>query len=184
MNFDNLKIKSVVFDKEGTTTIIGKSAEEVLGYEDPKNILIDVAYCLDGNHTLNEIILTLRNNNIDISKEELKKIIKDIFIKNNLILDNSKSYLLSEKQLIKYDRLLLFFASYNNIDYITAQEMQKKLFDANVLVLGVGGTGGHTAHSLVASGVGNITLLDYDEIELTNVTRQMLYKSSGIKSND
>ncbi|MEY8444466.1 ThiF family adenylyltransferase [Lactococcus ileimucosae] len=81
---------------------------------------------------------------------------------------------------MKYDRLLLFFTSYDGVDYLKAQEMQRKVFEANVLILGVGGTGGHTAHSLVASGLGNITLLDFDEIELTNVTRQMLYKEKDI----
>ncbi|MEY8444467.1 hypothetical protein AALA52_09530 [Lactococcus ileimucosae] len=96
MNFDNLKIKSVVFDKEGTTTIIGKSSEEILAYEDSKNILPEIAYYLDGNHDLNEIYLSLKNINIELSKEELKKIIENIFMNNNLLLDNSKSYLLNE----------------------------------------------------------------------------------------
>lgn len=52
---NNLKLKSIVFDKEDELTLIGKSNGNVLAYEDPENLLIYIAKFLDGNHTLEEI---------------------------------------------------------------------------------------------------------------------------------
>ena len=49
---NNLKLKSVVFDKEDDLTLIGKSNGDVLAYEDPDNLLIHIAKFLDCNHTL------------------------------------------------------------------------------------------------------------------------------------
>lgn len=180
MNLNNLKIKSVVFDKEGTSTIICKSVDDILAYEDDKNILIKIGAMLDGSNSVNDIYDNLRSQNINISKEDIIYILENIFIKNDLILGNYNNFILNDKDIIKYDRLIHFFASYPNVDYLDAQKMEQKLFDSNVLILGVGGTGGHTAHSLIASGVGKMTLLDFDKIELTNVTRQMLYHESDI----
>lgn len=180
MNLDNLKIKSVVFDKENETTLICKSVDEIFAYEDPSNLLVDIASLLDGQHSFDEICENLNKNDSAISVEDLSNILENVFIDNNLILNNFDEIILSDRAMVKYDRLIHFFAAYDGIDYLQAQKMQKKLFDSNILILGVGGTGGHTAHSLIASGVGKMTLLDFDNVELTNVTRQMLYSEKDI----
>ena len=48
-----------------------------------------------------------------------------------------------------------------------------KLRSAHVAVIGVGGVGSWTAEALVRSGVGNITLVDLDEVCVTNTNRQI-----------
>ena len=44
---------------------------------------------------------------------------------------------------------------------------------ANVAVIGIGGVGSYTAEALARAGVGKLTLVDYDDICLTNVNRQL-----------
>lgn len=49
----------------------------------------------------------------------------------------------------------------------------ERLQDAHVIVFGVGGVGGYAAEGLVRSGVGRVTLVDYDVVCATNLNRQI-----------
>ena len=59
-------------------------------------------------------------------------------------------------------------------------EPQLRIRAARVLVIGLGGTGGHAAWSLAASGVGRLHLVDPDVVELSNLNRQLLYTEADI----
>ncbi|MBA4155131.1 tRNA threonylcarbamoyladenosine dehydratase [Flavobacterium sp.] len=48
-----------------------------------------------------------------------------------------------------------------------------KLKNANVLVVGLGGVGSFAAEFLVRAGVGNITIVDGDVVDITNINRQL-----------
>lgn len=49
----------------------------------------------------------------------------------------------------------------------------KKLENANILLVGIGGVGSYAAETLVRTGVGNITLMDHDFITHSNINRQL-----------
>lgn len=49
----------------------------------------------------------------------------------------------------------------------------EKLFRTHVMVIGLGGVGSWTAESLARSGVGRLTVVDFDEICITNANRQL-----------
>lgn len=57
---------------------------------------------------------------------------------------------------------------------------QKKLFQARVLVIGAGGLGSPVCLYLSASGIGNIGVLDFDTIELSNLQRQVIHSTKEI----
>jgi adenylyltransferase/sulfurtransferase len=57
---------------------------------------------------------------------------------------------------------------------------QLRLKEASILVVGAGGLGCGSLPYLAAAGVGSITILDADIIELSNLARQVLYKTSDV----
>ncbi|XP_055638765.1 adenylyltransferase and sulfurtransferase MOCS3 [Toxorhynchites rutilus septentrionalis] len=57
---------------------------------------------------------------------------------------------------------------------------QLKLKRASVLVVGAGGLGCPSSLYLAGAGIGRIGILDYDEVELTNLHRQLLHTESSI----
>lgn len=59
-------------------------------------------------------------------------------------------------------------------------EGQQKLLDAKVVVIGAGGLGVPVLQYLVGMGVGNIRIVDGDEIALSNLQRQVLYTTTDI----
>lgn len=59
---------------------------------------------------------------------------------------------------------------------------QSKLKNAKIGIVGAGGLGGHTANSLAREGCGRIVICDFDEIELSNLNRQLFYKDQVTKN--
>ncbi len=59
-------------------------------------------------------------------------------------------------------------------------EGQQKLLDAKVLLLGAGGLGSPTALYLAAAGVGTLGIVDDDDVDLSNLQRQVIHNSSRI----
>ncbi|KAB0627939.1 HesA/MoeB/ThiF family protein, partial [Burkholderia stagnalis] len=59
-------------------------------------------------------------------------------------------------------------------------EAQEKLKLANVLIVGCGGIGCTTAELLARAGVGQITLIDADQIEISNLQRQIAYTEQDL----
>jgi molybdopterin/thiamine biosynthesis adenylyltransferase/rhodanese-related sulfurtransferase len=59
-------------------------------------------------------------------------------------------------------------------------EGQQKLLDARVLLLGAGGLGSPAALYLAAAGVGTLGIVDNDEVDLSNLQRQVIHSSERI----
>ena len=57
---------------------------------------------------------------------------------------------------------------------------QEKLKAARVLVIGAGGLGSPAALYLAASGVGTIGVLDCDNVEVSNLQRQVIYDTASV----
>jgi len=60
---------------------------------------------------------------------------------------------------------------------------QKKLLKSSVLIVGAGGLGSPAAIYLAAIGVGNIGIIDKDNVELSNLSRQIIFNTSDIKKS-
>lgn len=60
---------------------------------------------------------------------------------------------------------------------------QERLASANVLLVGVGALGTHTASALARAGVGTLVLVDRDVVELGNLQRQVLYTEADAEQS-
>jgi molybdopterin/thiamine biosynthesis adenylyltransferase len=78
----------------------------------------------------------------------------------------------NDHQLLRYSRHIL-------LDEVGI-EGQQRLLDASVLVIGAGGLGSPAALYLAASGIGHLVLVDDDEVDLTNLQRQIMHTSERI----
>ena len=65
-------------------------------------------------------------------------------------------------------------------EMLLGAEGVRKLRDAHVAVIGVGGVGGFAAEALARAGVGHLLALDSDEVSVTNRNRQILALSSTV----
>ena len=63
---------------------------------------------------------------------------------------------------------------------LIGDEALEKLKNSRVAVFGVGGVGGYVVESLARAGVGNIDLIDNDEVSLSNINRQIIALSSTV----
>jgi len=59
-------------------------------------------------------------------------------------------------------------------------EGQDKLLNARVLVIGMGGLGTPVAMYLAGAGIGELIIADYDQVELSNLHRQVVHSTADI----
>jgi molybdopterin/thiamine biosynthesis adenylyltransferase len=79
---------------------------------------------------------------------------------------------MNDEQLLRYSRHILLPE--------IGVEGQQKLLSASALVIGAGGLGSPAALYLAAAGVGSLTLVDGDNVDLTNLQRQILHATESV----
>jgi len=79
---------------------------------------------------------------------------------------------MDDAQLLRYSRHVLLPE--------LGVDAQARFASSHALVVGVGGLGNPVAHFLAAAGVGTLTLVDADDVDLTNLQRQILFDTAAI----
>ena len=69
---------------------------------------------------------------------------------------------------------------FKRLENILGNLTLEKLKNTTVLVIGLGGVGGYVVESLVRSGIGNLILVDYDKVDITNFNRQIIAVKDNI----
>ncbi len=80
----------------------------------------------------------------------------------------------------RFDRQLRYFGDLGHTGGVTPSECQRRLREARVAVLGVGGLGGRVAWELACCGVGELRLIDGDRVEMSNLNRQIQYTEADV----
>ena len=68
-------------------------------------------------------------------------------------------------------------------ELLVKEEGIERLQSANILIVGLGGVGSFAAEFLVRSGIGNLTIIDGDTVDITNINRQLPALNSTIGKN-
>lgn len=79
---------------------------------------------------------------------------------------------MNDEQLLRYARHIML----PDIDI----DGQEKLLAAKVLIIGLGGLGSPVSLYLAASGVGSLTLADFDQVDLSNLQRQIVHTTGSV----
>lgn len=66
------------------------------------------------------------------------------------------------------------------LEILIGKENIEKLKKLNIIIIGIGGVGGYTLESIIRSGVENITIVDGDIIEKSNINRQLIVTKENI----
>jgi molybdopterin/thiamine biosynthesis adenylyltransferase len=82
---------------------------------------------------------------------------------------------MNDLQLLRYSRHILL----PQIEY----DGQDKITQSHVLIVGAGGLGSPVAMYLAASGVGTLTICDFDAVDLTNLQRQIIHTTQSVGTN-
>lgn len=79
---------------------------------------------------------------------------------------------MDDTQLLRYSRHVLLPE--------LGVDAQQRFADSHALIIGIGGLGNPAAQFLAAAGVGTLTLVDADRVDLTNLQRQILFATGDV----
>jgi bacteriocin biosynthesis cyclodehydratase domain-containing protein len=99
-----------------------------------------------------------------------------------LVLEESPPHnaaMLSSAEAARYDRQLHYFGDQSSAS-VEGLEKQAALRDATVVVLGAGGLGTWALAGLACAGVGHLVAVDHDRVDLSNLNRQVLYRTADV----
>jgi molybdopterin-synthase adenylyltransferase len=139
---------------------------------------------LNGKHTASELLELLKETNTKLTLEDVinilnvmqsQRIIEDVSGVN----DYESQSTLSEHEKELFSRQIPLWETVIH-ENISGYEIQERLKQSHVAIFGLGGIGGWVALLLAQAGVGKFTLLDFDKVELSNLSRQALYKQDDI----
>jgi len=82
---------------------------------------------------------------------------------------------MDDQQLLRYSRHIVL----PTIDYAG----QEKLSQSHVFIIGMGGLGSIVAPYLASAGIGQLSLADFDQVDLSNLQRQIIHRTSTIGEN-
>jgi molybdopterin/thiamine biosynthesis adenylyltransferase/rhodanese-related sulfurtransferase len=127
-----------------------------------------ILYCQSGNRSA----WAARTLIDDLGYEHVESMTGGITLWKDRGYDVEVPRTLSAEQRDRYSRHLLLPE--------VGVEGQQKLLDAKVLLLGAGGLGSPSALYLAAAGVGTLGIVDNDEVDLSNLQRQVIHSSERI----
>lgn len=156
---------------EGDVILLRPSAEGDIRIEQPNDEERRLLAAVDGTRTVEQLRAEFGAREVDELISQLAAL--------EAIDDAADEERLAPAELARFDRQLRYFSDVAG-GGLTAADCQERLRAAKIAVLGVGGLGSWAAIALACCGIGEIWLIDGDEIEISNLNRQILFTEADL----
>ncbi|EJF78491.1 hypothetical protein MCO_00675 [Bartonella sp. DB5-6] len=170
--------------QEGDEVLIGADIHNVVALDmsgTSPNVIKALA-CFDADNTIGDIILKC---NLDTAESEDFLYLTKYMLDNRIIEppfskeDSIRKAGLSESEYNRFDRQINLFKHVSG-NFDNALLANSKLKDAKITIAGLGGCGSYVFYTLSAMGVGHIKSYDFDIVEESNLSRQILYNYNDL----
>jgi bacteriocin biosynthesis cyclodehydratase domain-containing protein len=156
---------------EGDVFLMRPSADGDIRIENPGKEQRQLLEALDGEQTLEQLRERFGAKEVDDLIAQFQEL--------EVIEDAADDDLVPAAEWARFDRQLRYFSDIGT-HVLTPSECQRRLREAKVAVLGVGGLGGSAALWLASVGIGEMWLIDGDRVEASNLNRQVLFAEAEI----
>lgn len=144
--------------------------------EDPGGDYARLLGCLDGEHDLDDLDDALRGR---LTREEivdaLTTLVEAGYVEDA---DAAVPSILSPDELQRYKANINFFSTLPGVR--SKYETQARLKQTTGVLFGLGGIGSNVCTALVELGIGRLVAVDFDNVELSNLNRQVLYSTPAV----
>lgn len=179
-----LRLKETLFPVQRTEhRIILGTMTYGIGHELQDNTddhLWQLLLLLDGTKTTKEII-SLFHKKTGLTKASIRDTI-DTLLGEGFLEDagalTPKN--LTTQELERYERSSRYFSLVDRKKRSSPLAIQARLKDATVTILGLGAVGTSVAIGLVKTGVGTISVVDFDNVSVANLNRQLLFDDTDV----
>ncbi|WP_090943817.1 TOMM precursor leader peptide-binding protein [Nonomuraea jiangxiensis] len=167
----------------GNRIVIGLSqfgvASEIADDEDGS--IARILALMDGTRTVEDICADFAKTHPDVDDDSVRGVIDDL-VDSGFVEDAGAPVPanLTEREIARHESARHFFSWIDTSPRTSPHEIQSRIKDARVSLLGVGGTGSAVAAGLVSSGLGALRIADFDDVEESNLTRQLLYTEGDL----
>lgn len=147
--------------------------------DDEEGYIHSACQLMDGKNNLHFIKSKLEQSHpqLDNSLDELINLLDSEGLIEDADLSNSNH--LTEYDKERWSRNIEFFGAYCKLSENKFHH-QETIKNTKVTLLGLGGVGSNVLLNLVALGVRNIKIIDFDNVELSNLNRQVIYNEDEL----
>ena len=136
---------------------------------------------MDGTRTVDDVCAAFAETHPDVDEQDVREVIAGL-IDGGFVEDAGAPLPgnLTEREAGRYEPGRNYFAWIDPVPRSSPYEIQSRIKQARVCLLGIGGTGSAVAEGLVSSGIGALHVADFDVVEESNLTRQLLYTEADL----
>ncbi|GII96668.1 HesA/MoeB/ThiF family protein [Sinosporangium siamense] len=182
MRRPRVKVEHTPYRCEGGTVRIGGAVYGLAAeIEDRRGWVWTALGLMDGTREVEEVVAGLCRTHPEVSERQARAVVEALV--GSGYVESGEEVVppeLSEGEVSRYARNYAYFRHADLTPREHGWEPQLRLKAARVLLLGLGGTGGHAGWALAAAGVGRLHCVDPDTVEVSNLTRQVLYDESDV----